>query len=248
MTAHSDITAPDPVATIDRAVALSIVRKRVAQAAVASGRTADDVTLVAVSKTQPVSYLHDVLSAGQRVFGESKVQEAKSKWPDLKEKNPDLYLHMIGHLQTNKVRDAVRLFDVIETLDRPGLAEALAAEIARQRRHVRCFIQVNVDTGPHRSGIAPGLVGDFLEMARGCGLDVVGLMTVPAPGIDPVPVFRLVADIARHHNLSQLSMGMSGDFELAIREGATCVRVGTAIFGNRPALAVTPPAPPPCHN
>jgi len=212
------------------------VRRRIAEAA--AGRDAGAVELVAVSKTQPAEAVAAALALGQRLFGENRVQEAAQKFPALRERHPDLVLHLIGPLQTNKVKEAVALFDAIETLDRPRLAEALAAELARSGRRPRCFVQVNTGEEPQKAGVAPGEADAFIEDCRGrLGLPVAGLMCIPPQDEEPALHFALLREIARRHDLPALSMGMSADFETAIRFGATHVRVGTALFGERPKPA-----------
>jgi PLP dependent protein len=204
---------------------------RIARAAQAAGRAAGDVTLVAVSKQQPWEAIAPVLAAGQRVFGENRVQEALTRWAD----PPDpVTLHLIGPLQTNKVREAVARFDVIETLDRDRLARALADEVQRQGRAPRLYIQVNTGEEPQKAGVAPPDADTFITRVRSeFGLKPDGLMCIP-PADEPAgPHFALLADIAARNGLSELSMGMSGDFETAIRFGATSVRVGSAVFGAR---------------
>jgi pyridoxal phosphate enzyme (YggS family) len=220
------------------AARLEQVRARIREAAESCGRTGDDITLVAVSKTHPVDRIAAALAAGHRVFGENRVQEAWSKFPDLKAEHPDLALHLIGPLQTNKARDAVRLFDVIETLDRPKLARSLAREMDKQDRRPLCFVEVNTGEEPQKSGVLPGETDAFVALARDeLGLPVAGLMCIPPFDEEPSPHFALLREIAKRNDLPCLSMGMSGDFEIAIRFGATHVRVGTAIFGprNQPA-------------
>jgi pyridoxal phosphate enzyme (YggS family) len=176
------------------------------------------------------------LAAGQRVFGENRVQEAAAKYPALKAAHPGLRLHLIGPLQTNKARDAVRLFDVIETVDRPRLAEALARELAQQDRRIDCLVQVNTGEEPQKAGVLPGEADRFIEACRErWRLPVRGLMCIPPADEEPALHFALLREIARRHGLAELSMGMSGDFETAIRFGATLVRIGTAVFGARPA-------------
>jgi PLP dependent protein len=178
------------------------------------------------------------LDAGQRMFGENRVQEALAKYPALRPAFPDLELHLIGPLQTNKVRDAVAHFDVIETVDRPHLAEALAREMARTGRHLPCFIEVNTGEEPQKSGVMPASADAFIADCRDrLGLSIEGLMCIPPEHEDPSAHFALLRDIARRNGLGKLSMGMSADFEIAIRFGATHVRVGTAIFGARQAAA-----------
>ena len=191
-------------------------------------------TLVAVSKTFCIDDIRPVIAAGQRVFGENRVQEAKTKWPALKVEFPDLALHLIGPLQTNKVREALELFDAIHSLDRPKLAHALRAELDRGRRAPALFIQVNTGEEPQKAGVAPRDTSAFIALCREeLGLPVQGLMCIPPADDAPAPHFALLAELARAHGLFFLSMGMSADFETAIRFGATHVRVGTAIFGAR---------------
>lgn len=221
----------DPVAIADK---LAAVRSRIAAACGAAMRGLESVTLVAVAKTHPAEAVAAALAAGQRVFGENRVQEAQAKYPALKARHPDLRLHLIGPLQTNKVREAVALCDVIETVDRPRLAEALAEEMARQSRVLDCFVEVNIGAEPQKAGIAPEAAADFIAECRNrWKLRVIGLMCIPPEGQDPVPHFTRLADLARRNGLAALSMGMSADFEAAIACGATHVRVGTAIFGAR---------------
>ena len=212
------------------------VRTRIEAAARGAGRPADAVTLVAVSKTNPQGAVRAALAAGQRVFGENRVQEALDKFPALRGDFPDLALHLIGPLQTNKVREAVAHFDVIETVDRPRLAEALAREMQRAGRRPACLIEVNTGEEPQKAGVFPAAADDFIVDCRDrLGLPVEGLMCVPPHGEGPSPHFALLREIARRHNLPVLSMGMSADFETAIRFGATSVRVGSALFGKRDA-------------
>ncbi len=189
--------------------------------------------LVAVSKTQPDEALEEILAAGQRVFGENRVQEAKLHWEGRRARFPDLELHLIGPLQSNKAEDAVRLFDVIQTLDRPKLADALAAAMAKTGCRPRLMIQVNTGEEPQKAGISPADLPALLEHARSKGLEIEGLMCIPPVGEPAGPHFALLAKLARVHRLAALSMGMSGDYELAARFGATHVRVGTALFGER---------------
>ena len=215
---------------------LAAVRSRIAAAATAAGRTPDSVNLVAVSKSHPAETIRDALAAGDRLFGENRVQEAQAKYPALREDFPDLALHLIGPLQTNKVRDAVALFDVIESIDRPRLAEALAKEMERSGRRLSCLIEVNTGEEPQKTGIFPAEADDFIVECRDrLGLPIKGLMCVPPLDEEPALHFALLREIARRAGLSLLSMGMSADFEKAIRFGATHVRVGSAIFGARGA-------------
>ena len=225
--------------TDDTAIAgnLAAVRARIAAACGAAMRDLESVTLVAVSKTHPAEAVAAALAAGHRVFGENRVQEAQAKYPALKTRHPDLRLHLIGPLQTNKVKEAVALFDVIETVDRPRLGEALAKEMARQNRVLDCFIEINIGAEAQKAGIAPDAARDFIAECRNrWKLRVQGLMCIPPEGRDPVPFFTRMADIAKENGLKSLSMGMSADFEAAIACGASHVRVGTAIFGARNAV------------
>ena len=213
---------------------LATVNARIAAAARACGRAPDSVALVAVSKTQPVAAVRAALAVGHRLFGENRVQEAETKYPGLREAYPNLSLHLIGPLQTNKAKDAVALFDVIETVDRPRLATALAREMDKSGRRPPCLIEVNTGEEPQKSGVFPAAADDFVAECRDrMGLPIVGLMCVPPLDEEPAPHFALLRDIARRTGLDVLSMGMSADFETAIRFGATHVRVGTAIFGAR---------------
>jgi pyridoxal phosphate enzyme (YggS family) len=213
---------------------LGLVRGRIAAAASEAGRPAGAVTLVAVTKTFPADAVRPVLEAGQRVFGENRVQEAQAKWPALKAAFPDIELRLVGPLQSNKAKDAVALFDVIETVDRDRIAAAIAAEIARQGRSPRLFVQVNTGSEPQKAGIGPREAVAFVERCRkDHALPIAGLMCIPPAGENPGPHFALLGELARAAGLRDLSMGMSGDFELAIRFGATSVRVGSAIFGAR---------------
>jgi pyridoxal phosphate enzyme (YggS family) len=209
------------------------VRDRIASAAIAAGRKPEDVALVAVSKTKPVEAVSAALIAGQTVFGENRVQEAAAKFPALRASH-HFSLHIIGGLQTNKARDAVRIADVIESLDRPRLAEALTAAIAKEGRTPTLLIEVNTGSEPQKSGIARDDADGFIDDCKGrFGPALVGLMCVPPHGEDPRPHFTWLADRAARHGLKTVSMGMSADFEVAIACGATWVRVGSAIFGGR---------------
>jgi PLP dependent protein len=216
---------------------LAKIRARIAAAAQAAGRDTAAVTLVAVAKTYGAAAVEAALAAGQRVFGENRVQEAMGKYPALRAAHPELELHLIGPLQTNKVKEAVALFDVIETVDRPKLAAALKAEMTRTGKRVRCFAQINTGKEPQKAGILPEDADARLaEFRDTIGLPIDGLMCIPPLDADPVPHFTLLREIARRHGLATLSMGMSSDFEIAVRQGATHVRIGTAIFGARPPL------------
>lgn len=211
------------------------INARIAAAAQQAGREAQDITLVAVSKKQPASRIKTLLASGHRVFGENRVQEAQEHWPqEMRAAYPDLRLHLIGPLQTNKVKDAVALFDVIETLDRPKLAEKLAHEMEKQGRDLPCYIQVNTGEEPQKAGVLPEELEDFYDMARGeLGLDVCGLMCIPPIDAPAGLHFGLLQNWAERLGMSTLSMGMSADFDKAIRHGATHIRVGSALFGAR---------------
>ena len=220
----------------DVIAALARVRADIARAEADHGYASGSVTLVAVSKTMMASRIRPALEAGQRVFGENRVQEAKEKWPALREAFPGVELHLIGPLQTNKVREAIALFDVIETLDRPRLASALAEERDRGASLPRLLLQVNTGAEPQKAGILPEEADAFLENCREVwNLPVEGLMCIPPADQPPSPHFALLEQIARRNGLSVLSMGMSADYDAAIQLGATHVRVGSAIFGSRPA-------------
>lgn len=213
---------------------LAEVTGRIAAAAGAAGRDAGSVRLVAVSKLQPEARIAGALEAGHRLFGENRVQEAEARWPAFRERFPDIALHLIGGLQTNKVRAAVKLFDVIETVDRPRLAAALAREFERSGRALPCFVQVNTGDEPQKGGVAPAGLDGLLDRCRTeYGLDVVGLMCIPPAEDPPGPHFAFLREAARRNGLAGLSMGMSADFETAIRFGATHVRIGSAVFGAR---------------
>jgi hypothetical protein len=217
--------------SLDSQTPLRAILDRMTAAAKAAGRDPAKIELVAVSKQQPWEAVQPVLAAGQRVFGENRVQEAQSRWTGRRE---GLRLHLIGPLQTNKAREAVDFFDVIETVDRPRLARALADEIQRAGRAPRLYIQVNTGEEPQKAGIAPTGADAFIDAARGeFGLAIDGLMCVPPMDEPPAMHFALLAKIARRNGLTRLSMGMSADFETAIRFGATSVRVGSALFGGR---------------
>jgi pyridoxal phosphate enzyme (YggS family) len=217
----------------DPAYAYHEVVARIARAAQAAGRAPASVGLVAVSKQQPWEAIEPVLAAGQKVFGENRVQEAMARWQD---RAAGLTLHLIGPLQTNKAREAVAFFDAIETLDREKLARALADEVQKQGRRPRLYVQVNTGEEPQKAGVAPTEADAFIALCRGTyDLQPEGLMCIPPVGEPPGPHFALLARIAARNGLSRLSMGMSGDFETAIAFGATSVRVGSAVFGAREA-------------
>jgi len=213
---------------------LERVEAGIRQAALAAGRDPSAITLIAVSKTFGPAEIQPVIAAGQRVFGENRVQEAKGKWPELRERQSGLQVHLIGPLQSNKADEAVALFDAIHTIDRPKIAEAIAREMARQGKRLQLFIQVNTGLEPQKAGVAPGEADSFITHCRDAlELSIAGLMCIPPADQDPVPHFSLLAEIARRNGLQGLSMGMSGDYPQAIACGATHVRVGSAIFGGR---------------
>jgi hypothetical protein len=226
--------SPEPVPPSSAVAArLDLVRRHIEGAGRAAGRAPGDVTLTAVSKTQPPEAIEAALAAGQRVFGENRVQEAQGRWQGSRETMSGLELRLIGPLQSNKAADAVALFDVIETLDRPKLADALALAGARAGKPVRVLIQINTGAEPQKAGVLPGETADLIDHARRAGLIVEGLMCIPPADEAPGPHFALLRKIARRHGLETLSMGMSGDYETAIRFGATHVRVGSSLFGER---------------
>lgn len=214
---------------------LATIHARIARAAALAGRKADDVTLVAISKTKPAEAIQPLIDQGQRVFGENRVQEAQAKWPALIEAQPDLRLHLVGQLQSNKAEDAVRLFDAIHSLDRPSLLTALARAMDKVGRRVPVFVQVNIGDEAQKGGCAIGEVPALLAQARDADLPIAGLMCVPPAVIEAAPFFALLAKIAADNGLAGLSMGMSDDFETAVMLGATHVRVGSALFGQRSA-------------
>jgi pyridoxal phosphate enzyme (YggS family) len=215
---------------------LAEVRQHIAAAARAAGRDPAAVTLVAVSKTHGADRVRELLDVGQRVFGENRVQEAEEKFPALKAEYPDLALHLIGPLQTNKAREAVALFDVIESVDRERLAATLAKEMTRSGRRPDCYIQVNIGEEPQKAGVLPAELDAFVASCRDTHkLPIVGLMCIPPVDEEPALHFALLAKMAARNGLAKISMGMSADYETAIRLGATHVRVGTALFGHRGA-------------
>ena len=218
---------------MDSAAALNEVEERIARACKIAKRERADVNLIAVSKTHPAEAIEPVLEAGQRLFGENRVQEAQEKWPDLRARYPDVELHLIGQLQSNKAEDAVALFDAIHSLDRPSLVKALAKAMDKLGKRVPCFVQVDVGEEDQKGGCPVADLPALLEQAQGADIPVAGLMCIPPFDIEPAPFFAFLDKLARDHGLDGLSMGMSGDYETAIRLGATHVRVGTALFGER---------------
>ena len=221
---------------MDATERLEQVKQDIASAVEEAGRPADSVMLVAVSKTFPAEAIQPVIEAGQRVFGENRVQEAQAKWPALRDGTEGIQLHLIGPLQSNKAGDAVALFDVIETVDREKIARALASEMSKQDRRPRLYVQVNTGSEPQKAGIDPRETVDFVEKCRrDFGLEIEGLMCLPPIDENPGPHFALLEKLAREAGVGKLSMGMSADFKTAIAFGATSVRVGSAIFGPRTA-------------
>ena len=212
---------------------LAAIQDRIDRAAALAGRGAPRPTLIAVSKTHPAEAVLPLLGAGHRVFGENRVAEAAAKWPALRERHPDIALHLIGQLQSNKADEAVALFDAIHVVDRASLVAALARAMERQARRVDCFVQVNIGDEPQKGGCATADLPALLQQARAADLPIVGLMALPPADREPAPYFALLAHLAREHGLAGLSMGMSGDFETATTLGATHVRVGSALFGAR---------------
>jgi pyridoxal phosphate enzyme (YggS family) len=217
----------------DASARIETVRTRIARAAGIAGREPDSVQLIAISKTHGADAIRPLIAAGQRIFGENRVQEAAAKWPALREETPGIALHLVGRLQSNKAEEAVGLFDAIHSLDRASLAEALARAMEKQGKRPACFVQVNIGDEPQKGGCAIDSLPALLARARALGLPVAGLMCVPPLELEPAPYFALLAKLARDHGLAGLSMGMSGDFETAVTIGATHVRVGTALFGAR---------------
>ncbi len=219
---------------IDR---LNDARSRMAHGAKLARRDANAITLIAISKTHDAAAIQPLIDAGQRDFGENRVQEAQAKWPALIAAQPDIRLHLVGQLQSNKAADAIALFDVIHSVDRPSLATALAKAMAalgkRPAKKLECYIQVNIGDEPQKGGCAIADLSALVDLCRTLDLPIVGLMAVPPADIEPAPFFALLAKLADQHGLPALSMGMSGDYETAIMLGATCVRVGSALFGAR---------------
>ena len=212
---------------------LAEVHESMAKAGTLARRPPGATTLIAVSKTQPADAIRALIAAGQRHFGENRMQEAAAKWPELRVETPDIRLHLIGQLQSNKAADAVALFDAIHSLDRPTLVDALAAAMAKTGRRPECFVQVDLAAEDQKGGCTPADLPALLSRAHAAGLPLSGLMTLPPVGVEPAPYFALLAKLARDHDVVGLSMGMSGDYPTAVTLGATHVRVGTALFGPR---------------
>ncbi len=217
----------------DAKARLDDVRAEMAQACKVAGRAPSDVQLIAISKTKDAADIRPLIAAGQRVFGENRVQEAQAKWPDLMAETPGIELHLVGQLQSNKAEDAVALFDAIHSVDRSSLITALARAQDKLGRRPRCYLQVNIGEEPQKGGCSATQVPALLAQAEAAGLNMVGLMAVPPADTEAAPYFALLAKLAREAGLSQLSMGMSADFEAAIMLGATHIRIGTALFGAR---------------
>ncbi|HCS17475.1 YggS family pyridoxal phosphate-dependent enzyme [Qipengyuania flava] len=215
---------------------LQDVQANIAKSCAIARREPEDVTLIAVSKMHPAEAIEPLLREGQRHFGENRVQEAQGKWPALRETHPAVQLHLIGQLQSNKAEDAVALFDAIHSLDRPSLVKALAKAMDKLDRRVPCFVQVDVGEEDQKGGCPVAELPALLEQARDADIPVAGLMCIPPFGIEAAPFFAFLDKLARDHGLGGRSMGMSGDYETAVRLGATHVRVGTALFGTRPVL------------
>lgn len=214
--------------------ALLEVEQEIARACDDAGRARSSVTLIAVSKTFAADAITPVIESGQRVFGENRVQEAKAKWPALMTAYPDIVLHLIGPLQSNKAKEAIALFHAVHSVDRPSICQALAKEIESQKKHPELFVQINTGEEPQKAGVAPGEADAFIKSCRETyGLTISGLMCIPPVNEAPAPHFALTAKIAKRNGLASLSMGMSADFATAIKFGATHVRVGSAIFGHR---------------
>lgn len=212
---------------------LEQVRSRIATAARIAGRKADEVTLIAISKTRPAEAILDLIAQGQRVFGENRVQESQDKWPAIRAAHPDVELHLVGQLQSNKAEDAIALFDCIHSVDRPSLVTALGKAQDKLGRKVPCFVQVNIGNEEQKGGCAVAELPALLTQTREAGLDVIGLMCVPPAGIEAAPFFALLDKLADDNGLNRLSMGMSDDFETAVQLGATHIRIGSALFGAR---------------
>jgi PLP dependent protein len=219
--------------TDDASTRLAEVREKIGRAARLAGRVPDAVELIAISKTHDAEAIRPLLAAGQRVFGENRVQEAAAKWPELRETTSDLRLHLVGQLQSNKAEEAVALFDAVHSVDRASLVAALARAMDRSGRRPACFVQVNIGDEPQKGGCAVTDLPALLQEVRSAELPLAGLMCVPPLEVEPAPYFALLAKLARDHGLEGLSMGMSSDFDTAVTIGATHVRVGTALFGER---------------
>ena len=221
------------ISSLGQATRLAEVRANIARVCKPARRDPADVTLIAVSKTHQADAIEPLIAAGQRVFGENRVQEAAAKWPALRAAHPDIQLHLIGQLQSNKAEEAVALFDCIHSLDRPSLLAALAKAMDKAGKRVPCFVQVNIGDEPQKGGCPISELPAFLDQVCASGIPLAGLMCIPPADTEAAPFFALLAKLAADHGLSGLSMGMSGDYETAVMLGATHVRVGTALFGQR---------------
>lgn len=212
---------------------LNRVKEKIARAANLSGRHPEEIELIAISKTRNATAILPLLEAGHRRFGENRVQEAQAKWPDLRVDYPDTELHLVGQLQSNKAEDSVALFDVLHSVDRPSLITAICGAQKKRGKRPRCFIQVNIGNEPQKGGIDIGSLSALIAQARNDYLDLIGLMAVPPADVEAAPYFALLAKLARDHGLANLSIGMTGDYETAVMMGATHVRIGNALFGER---------------
>jgi len=221
------------ISSLGQATRLAEVRANIARVCKPARRDPADVTLIAVSKTHQADAIEPLIAAGQRVFGENRVQEAAAKWPALRAAHPDIQLHLIGQLQSNKAEEAVALFDCIHSLDRPSLLAALAKAMDKAGKRVPCFVQVNIGDEPQKGGCPISELPAFLDQVCASGIPLAGLMCIPPADTEAAPFFALLAKLAADHGLSGLSMGMSGDYETAVMLGATHVRVGSALFGQR---------------
>lgn len=231
--AHSHAPPYSAAMTQEAKTRLTDMIGQIDRAARRAGRAPQDVALIAISKTRSAEEISPLIAAGQRLFGENRVQEAQAKWPAMCAQTPGIELHLVGQLQSNKAEEAVALFDVIHSVDRLSLITALAKAQDKTGKRPRCFIQVNIGDEVQKGGCEVASLASLLEAATAAGLDVRGLMAVPPEGVEAAPYFALLSKLARDHALSELSMGMSGDFETAIMLGASCVRIGTALFGPR---------------
>jgi pyridoxal phosphate enzyme (YggS family) len=221
------------MSTDDASTRLAEIREKIHRAEHLAGRPAQSVELIAVSKTHDADAIRPLIDAGQRVFGENRVQEAAAKWPELRETTSGISLHLIGQLQSNKAEEAVALFDAIHSVDRPSLVDALGKAMDKTGKRPACFVQVNIGDEPQKGGCLVADLPVLLAEARAAGLPLAGLMCIPPGDIEPAPYFALLAKLARDHGVDGLSMGMSSDYETAVTIGATHVRVGTALFGTR---------------
>ena len=219
--------------TAEQPTPLQDIQQKIAKSAKIAGYHKEHVSLIAISKTRSIDEIRPLIAGGQKIFGENRVQEAQQKWPALRDEYPEVQLHLVGQLQSNKADEAVALFDVIHSVDRPSLVKALRKAMDKQDRQLPCFIQVNIGEESQKGGCNIAELGSLLEISRAADLKIEGLMCVPPLGTNPVPYFALLAKLAKDNGLKELSMGMSSDFEAAVKLGATYIRVGTALFGAR---------------